>query len=206
MGSATRRRPTSWACRWERFRAKRQSCVDDLLLAPLDLVQRQSPRALRAGLTALGYSEALSNVAESNRDLAALAVFSARRWEFVPARTGDGTVPGEVILDQSALDALSDRIGNLARFFLIDDVVANESRRNQNFCGRHSALAIGTQPGAVEIHELDLPFREMRLETCRLHYEFRVALMSRALANHNPRCASRSGGCGTTYPPHQSER
>jgi hypothetical protein len=29
----------------------------------------------------------------------------------------------------------------------------------------------------------------MRLETCRLHYEFRVALMSRALANHNPRCA-----------------
>jgi hypothetical protein len=37
-----------------------------------------------------------------------------------------------------------------------------------------------------EIHELDLPFREMRLETCRLHYEFGVALMSGALANHNP--------------------
>jgi hypothetical protein len=44
------------------------------------------------------YSEAFSKVAESDRDLAAVAVFSARRWEFVPARTGDGTVPGEVIL------------------------------------------------------------------------------------------------------------
>jgi hypothetical protein len=44
------------------------------------------------------YSEAFSKVAESDRDLAAVAVFSARRWEFVPARTGDGTVPSEVIL------------------------------------------------------------------------------------------------------------
>ena len=43
-------------------------------------------------------SEVLSKVAETDRDLAALATFSARRWEFVPARDGDGTVPGEVIL------------------------------------------------------------------------------------------------------------
>ncbi len=44
------------------------------------------------------YSEVLSKVAEPDRDLAASALFSARRWEFVPARDGDGTVPGEVIL------------------------------------------------------------------------------------------------------------
>ena len=44
------------------------------------------------------YSEVLSKVTEANRDLAALAVFEARRWEFVPARTGDGAVPGEVVL------------------------------------------------------------------------------------------------------------
>ena len=44
------------------------------------------------------YSEVLSKVAEPDRDLAASAVFSARRWEFVPARDSDGTVPGEVIL------------------------------------------------------------------------------------------------------------
>jgi hypothetical protein len=44
------------------------------------------------------YSEVLSKVAGPDRDLAASALFSARRWEFVPARDGDGTVPGEVIL------------------------------------------------------------------------------------------------------------
>jgi hypothetical protein len=43
------------------------------------------------------YSEVLSKVAESDRDLAAFAMFAAR-WEFVPARDADGTVPGEVIL------------------------------------------------------------------------------------------------------------
>ncbi|MEO8372832.1 MAG: hypothetical protein ABI806_26845, partial [Candidatus Solibacter sp.] len=32
------------------------------------------------------FSEVLSKVTEANRELAALAVFSARRWEFVPAR------------------------------------------------------------------------------------------------------------------------
>jgi hypothetical protein len=44
------------------------------------------------------YSEVLSKVAASDRDLAAMAVFSARRCEFVPARAGDDIVPGEVIL------------------------------------------------------------------------------------------------------------
>jgi len=44
------------------------------------------------------YSEVLSKAAEADRDLAALAMFSARRWEFVPARTRDGSVPSEVIL------------------------------------------------------------------------------------------------------------
>jgi hypothetical protein len=44
------------------------------------------------------YSEVLSKVTATDRDLAELATFSARRWEFVPARTRDGAVPGEVIL------------------------------------------------------------------------------------------------------------
>jgi hypothetical protein len=44
------------------------------------------------------YSEVLSKVTSTDRDLAELATFSARRWEFVPARTRDGAVPGEVIL------------------------------------------------------------------------------------------------------------
>ena len=44
------------------------------------------------------YSEVLSKVAETDRDLAAFAMFAARRWEFVPARDAGGTVPGEVIL------------------------------------------------------------------------------------------------------------
>ena len=44
------------------------------------------------------FSEVLSKVTEANRDLAALAVFSARRWEFVPARDKDGAVAGEAII------------------------------------------------------------------------------------------------------------
>jgi hypothetical protein len=44
------------------------------------------------------YSEVLSKVTADNRDLAAAAVFSARKCEFVPARAGSETVPGEVIL------------------------------------------------------------------------------------------------------------
>jgi len=44
------------------------------------------------------YSEVVSKVPDNDRDLAVLAVFAARRWEFVPARDGDSQVPGEVIL------------------------------------------------------------------------------------------------------------
>ena len=44
------------------------------------------------------YSEVLSKVASTDRDLAASAVFAARGWEFVPAHAGEGPVSGEVIL------------------------------------------------------------------------------------------------------------
>ena len=44
------------------------------------------------------YSEVLSKVSKADMDVATWAVFSARHWEFVPARTGEGAVPGEVIL------------------------------------------------------------------------------------------------------------
>jgi len=44
------------------------------------------------------YSEVLSQVTPDNRDLAASAVFSARKCEFAPAHSGSLTVPGEVIL------------------------------------------------------------------------------------------------------------
>jgi len=44
------------------------------------------------------YSEVISKVAEAARDLASLAMFAARRWEFVPARSAGSAVSGEVIL------------------------------------------------------------------------------------------------------------
>jgi hypothetical protein len=44
------------------------------------------------------YAELLSEGTGRNRDLASVAVFSSRRWEFVPARLGDRNVPAEVIL------------------------------------------------------------------------------------------------------------
>jgi hypothetical protein len=44
------------------------------------------------------YSEVLSKVTSSDRDLAAAAVFSARKCEFTPAREGSEPVRGEVIL------------------------------------------------------------------------------------------------------------
>jgi len=44
------------------------------------------------------HSEVVSKVVKNDRDLAAIALLSARRWQFVPARTGEGVVPGEVIL------------------------------------------------------------------------------------------------------------
>jgi outer membrane biosynthesis protein TonB len=46
----------------------------------------------------VSYAELLSNGTGSNRDLATLAVFASRRWEFSPARLGDQTVPAEAIL------------------------------------------------------------------------------------------------------------
>jgi len=42
--------------------------------------------------------ELLSDGTGPNRDLASLAVFSSRRWEFVPAREGERNVPGKLIL------------------------------------------------------------------------------------------------------------
>ena len=44
------------------------------------------------------YAEPASRVPESDRDLAALAMFSARRCEFIPAHTPAGAVAGEAIL------------------------------------------------------------------------------------------------------------
>jgi hypothetical protein len=44
------------------------------------------------------FSEVISKVADSDRDLASLAVFAGRRWEFAPARSGGNAVAGEVIL------------------------------------------------------------------------------------------------------------
>ena len=44
------------------------------------------------------YAEVVSKLPQTDQDLAALAMFSARKWEFVPARSGNDTVPGAVIL------------------------------------------------------------------------------------------------------------
>jgi hypothetical protein len=44
------------------------------------------------------YAEMLSNVTESDRSLASMAVFNARRWEFRPAQLGGHIVPAQVIL------------------------------------------------------------------------------------------------------------
>ena len=44
------------------------------------------------------YAEMLSNINEADRDLASLAVFDARHWEFTPARLGERIVPGQAIL------------------------------------------------------------------------------------------------------------
>ena len=50
---------------------------------------------------------------------------------------------------------------------------------------------------AVQIDELDLPFVEMRRQTRGLHYEFSVALMSRAFADHHTGGAkTKKGSCG----------
>jgi hypothetical protein len=44
------------------------------------------------------YSELVSRVPKTESDLASLVVFSARRWEFEPAREGKDAVAGEVVL------------------------------------------------------------------------------------------------------------
>jgi hypothetical protein len=44
------------------------------------------------------YAEMMSNVTETNRRLAGLAVFDARRWVFMPAQLGEQRVAGQVIL------------------------------------------------------------------------------------------------------------
>lgn len=44
------------------------------------------------------YGELLSNETRANRDLATLAVFSARRWQFTPARLADEPVSAEAVL------------------------------------------------------------------------------------------------------------
>ncbi len=46
----------------------------------------------------VSYAEMLSKVTEANRRLASLAVFDARRWEFMPAQLGTQMVAGQVIL------------------------------------------------------------------------------------------------------------
>jgi TonB family protein len=42
------------------------------------------------------YAELLSNGTGDNRDLASLAVFTARRWRFSPAQEGGEAVPSQV--------------------------------------------------------------------------------------------------------------
>jgi hypothetical protein len=44
------------------------------------------------------YAELLSDITDANRDLATVAVFDARHWEFTPARSGKRTVAGRAIL------------------------------------------------------------------------------------------------------------
>jgi len=44
------------------------------------------------------YAELLSDITDANRDLATVAVFDARHWEFTPARSGKRIVPGQAIL------------------------------------------------------------------------------------------------------------
>jgi outer membrane biosynthesis protein TonB len=46
----------------------------------------------------VGFAELLSEMTGNQRDLANLAVYAARRWEFEPAKEDDRKVPGEMIL------------------------------------------------------------------------------------------------------------
>jgi TonB family protein len=44
------------------------------------------------------YAELLSNAARDNRELASLAVFASRRWQFAPAQRDGKPMPGEAVL------------------------------------------------------------------------------------------------------------
>jgi hypothetical protein len=71
---------------------------------PIELSQglkEQPPVDVRVYVDERGkvhYAELLSDAIGLNRDLASLAVFNARRWEFTPARLEGHTAPGQVIL------------------------------------------------------------------------------------------------------------
>lgn len=64
-------------------------------------IKREVPIDVRVYIDRTGkvqYSELLSNGTGKNRDLASLAVFSSRHWEFSPAEFRGEAVPAEVVL------------------------------------------------------------------------------------------------------------
>jgi len=65
------------------------------------LVQQPVPIDVKVYIDRSGqvqYAELLSNGTGPYRDLASLAVFTSRRWQFSPAHQGDQTVPAELVL------------------------------------------------------------------------------------------------------------
>ena len=44
------------------------------------------------------YAELLSDERKTNKDLASIAVFSSRHWQFSPAHLGNAPIPAEVVL------------------------------------------------------------------------------------------------------------
>jgi hypothetical protein len=72
--------------------------VDDRLRSSLKV---EVPLDVRVYVNRSGkveYAELISDITEGNRDLATLAVFDARHWEFTPARSGTRVVPGQAVL------------------------------------------------------------------------------------------------------------
>jgi hypothetical protein len=64
-------------------------------------VKSELPMDVRAFVNESGkvtYAEMASDFTEEDSDLASLAVFDARHWEFTPAQTGGQAVPAQVIL------------------------------------------------------------------------------------------------------------
>ena len=77
---------------------------------PRGMVAQERKIDVKVQVNAAGkveFAEALSDAAQQNPDLVTLAVFSARRWQFVPAHTNEGAVPGEVILHYHFLPGTS---------------------------------------------------------------------------------------------------